>query len=178
MDTTPGPALSMPIDPLLAASARTQASPMDPMRVVDVAGVYRLHHKRLIGLAAAITMDRHLAEEIVQEAFVGLHRRSSDVVEPAGYLQRAVVNRSISALRRRRVANDHVPLLTPPPSTQEIDETWSVVLGLPPRQRAVVVLRYWEDMTIEAIAETLGWPAGSVMSTLHRALKRLKEQIR
>ena len=65
-----------------------------------------------------------------------------------------------------------------PASSPEIDETWTSVLGLPATQRAVVLLRFWQDMTIDAIAETLGWPAGSVKSTLHRALKNLKEQLR
>ena len=52
------------------------------------------------------------------------------------------------------------------------------MVRLPPKQRAVVALRFWQDMTIEAIADTLGWPTGSVKSTLHRALKRLEEELR
>ena len=63
-------------------------------------------------------------------------------------------------------------------STPEIDETWTAVLRLPSKQRAVVVLRFWQDMTIDGIADALGWPAGSAKSTLHRALKHLKEELR
>ena len=48
---------------------------------------------------------------------------------------------------------------------------------LPPRQRAVVTMRFWDDMTVEAIADTLDWPIGSVKSTLHRALRHLKEDL-
>lgn len=166
------PSLNIPIDPLLGARAATQ------VKVIDVEALYRAHRPRLVGLAAAITMDRSLAEELVQDAFVGLHRHASRVDQPVGYLQRSVVNHAISAVRRRRVAADHVTPTLRPASIPEIDETWSVVRQLPPKQRAVVVLRFWEDMTVEAIADTLGWPAGSVMSTLHRALKSLKEQIR
>lgn len=63
-------------------------------------------------------------------------------------------------------------------STPEIDEAWHAVMRLPAKQRAVVVLRFWQDMTIEAIAETLCRPAGSVKSTLHRALRRLEEDLK
>jgi RNA polymerase sigma-70 factor (ECF subfamily) len=87
------------------------------------------------------------------------------------------VNLAITSLRRRRVAADHIAVAFPPASTPEVDETRSAIVRLPPRQRAVVVLRFWHDMTVDAIAETLGWPAGSVKSTLHRAMKRLKEEL-
>ena len=89
-----------------------------------------------------------------------------------------MVNLAVSSLRRRRVAADHVPVAFPLASTPEVDETRSAIACLPPRQRAVVVLRFWNDMTVDAIAETLGWPAGSVKSTLHRAMKNLKEELR
>jgi RNA polymerase sigma factor (sigma-70 family) len=140
--------------------------------------MYRAHHQRLLGLAAAITLDRRAAEEIVQDAFEGLHRARGRVENPEAYLQRSVINRSINRQRRRRVAARH-PIEPPlPTSSPEIDETWQSVVALPPKQRAVVALRFWHDMTIETIAETLGWPAGSVKSTLHRALLRLKEDLR
>jgi RNA polymerase sigma factor (sigma-70 family) len=172
VDTNLVPVLNIPIDPLLAAPA------VGRMVAVDVDALYRSHRQRLVGLATAITFDRQVAEDVVQDAFVGLQRHSGHVDQPVGYLQRAVVNNSVSACRRRKVAADHVPVTVRPASTPEIDETWSVVRRLPPRQRAVVVLRFWEDMTVDAIASTLGWPPGSVRSTLHRALKRLKEEIR
>lgn len=172
VDTNLVPGVSIPIDPLLAA-ARTARRAVD----MDVAALYREHRRRLINLATAITMDRQLAEEVVQEAFVGLQRNAGRVEQPVGYLQRSVVNHAISLLRRRRVAADHVAVTAPPASTPEIDETWSAVVRLPPKQRAVVVLRYWQDLTIPDIAQTLGWPAGSVKSTLHRALRRLEEEL-
>ncbi|MGD9996152.1 MAG: RNA polymerase sigma factor [Ilumatobacteraceae bacterium] len=143
-----------------------------------MASVYREHHQRLLGLAAAITLDRRAAEEIVQDAFEGLQRARGRVERPEAYLQRAVINRSINRQRRWRVAARHPVEPPPPASSPEVDETWQAVVSLPPKQRAVVALRFWHDMTIDAIAETLGWPAGSVKSTLHRALQRLKEDLR
>jgi len=160
-----------PIDPLLRAAPVMR-------RRVDVEALYIEHRRRLLGVAAAITLDRALAEEIVQDAFAGLQRHAGRVENPVGYLQRSVVNLSLKQMSRRRVAARHpvVPELLA--STADIDDTWSSVLGLPANQRAVVVLRFWQDMTIDAIAETLGCPAGSVKSTLHRALKQLKEELK
>ena len=160
-----------PIDPLLRAAPMARST-------VDIAALYVEHRGRLLGVAAAITLDRALAEEIVQDAFAGLQRHASRVENAVGYLHRSVVNISLNQMSRRRVAERHPAVPDVPASTAEIDETWTSVLGLPANQRAVVVLRFWQDMTIDAIADTLGWPAGSVKSTLHRALKHLKEDLR
>lgn len=154
-------------DPLVARN------PRPPMSLVET--LYRTHRVRLTRLASAITLDRSLAEEVVQDAFAGLNRRVERVSNPEGYLQRSVVNLSIKLLRRRSVAARHP--LNPAPVTNipELDETWSVVEKLPPRQRAVIILRYWNDLSEEEIARTLGWPKGTVKSTLHRALDHLKK---
>jgi RNA polymerase sigma factor (sigma-70 family) len=160
-----------PIDPLLRAASVAHSN-------VDVEALYVEHRARLLGVAAAITLDRALAEEIVQDAFAGLQRHAGRVDNPVGYLQRSVVNISVNVIRRRRVAAGHPAVPALPASTAEIDETWTSVVALPANQRAVVVLRFWQDMTIDSIADTLGWPIGSVKSTLHRALKHLKEELR
>lgn len=151
--------------------------PVPAPRPIDLDALYRLHRTRLTRLATAITLDRSLAEEVVQDAFAGLHRRSSFVLNAEGYLQRSVVNLSIKVLRRRAVASRHP--LDPAPLTNipELDETWAAVTRLPPRQRAVVALRYWDDLSEREISLALGWPPGTVKSTLHRALRRLKEEL-
>ncbi len=164
--------MSGPIDPLL------RAAPPVARSNVDVEALYVEHRARLLGVAAAITLDRALAEEIVQDAFAGLQRHAGRVDNPVGYLQRSVVNRSVNVIRRRLVAARHPTAAALPASTPDVDETWTAVLRLPSKQRAVVVLRFWQDMTIDVIAETLGWPVGSVKSTLHRALRDLKEDLR
>jgi RNA polymerase sigma factor (sigma-70 family) len=145
---------------------------------VRVDSIYVQQRRRLLGLAAAITLDPGAAEEILHDAFVGLQRHALQVDNPEGYLQRSVINLAINRVRRRKVAAAHPPPPPPVASSPEIDETWAVVQRLPVQQRAVVVLRYWDDMTVEGIAETLGWPLGSVKSTLHRALRRLEVELR
>lgn len=149
-------------------------------QVIDVRvdSIYVAQRRRLLGLAAAITLDPGVAEEIVQDAFVGLQRHAQRVDNPEGYLQRSVINLAINRVRRRKVAAAHPLILPPVASTPEVDETWAVVQRLPAKQRAVVVLRYWDDMTVEGIADALGWPVGSVKSTLHRALRQLEEELR
>jgi Sigma-70 region 2 len=90
--------------------------------VVD--GLYREHQRRLVQLAAAITLDRAVAEEVVHDVFASFYGHVSTVEEPAGYLHRAVVQRSISVLRRRRVAARHPRPVAAVTVTPEIDETW------------------------------------------------------
>lgn len=132
---------------------------------------------RLTRLARAITLDVNLAEEIVQDAFVGVHRNWSAIENPGGYLQRSVVNLGIKAQRRRTVASAYQWPRAPITDIPEIDETWAAVCSLAPRQRAVVLLRYWLDMSEADIADTLGWRPGTVKSNLHRALARLRKDI-
>jgi len=161
---------SMSGDPLLGARRADRRSP-------DLDALFREHADRLVLLAASITFDRAVAEEVVQEAFVGLHQAGDRVHNPGGYLRRSVVNLSIKSIRRRQTAGRYRPPPQPTTAIPEIDEGWNAVQRLAPRQRAVVALRYWEDLSEADIAAVLGWPPGTVKSTLHRALKRLKKEI-
>ena len=139
--------------------------------------LYEANFDRLCGLAAAITLDRAAGPEIVQDAFAGLTGRFECVRDPVAYLQRSVVNLSIRVINRRdrarrlpmRPVGHHV--------SREVDELWDLVARLPPRQRAVVVLRFWEDLTYAQIAGVLDAPLGTVQSTLHRGLAKLREEI-
>jgi DNA-directed RNA polymerase specialized sigma24 family protein len=109
-----------PIDPLLRAASVAHSS-------VDVEALYVEHRARLLGVAAAITLDRALAEEIVQDAFAGLQHHANRVDNPVGYLRRSVVNISVNVIRRRRVAAGHPAVPALGASTAEIDETWTSV---------------------------------------------------
>jgi RNA polymerase sigma factor (sigma-70 family) len=161
-------------DPLMRRAARPAVS-NDGVAVVEE--LFVIHRMRLLQLAAAITLNRALAEEVVQDAFMGLQRNLASIDNPAGYLHRSVVHRSISVLRRRHVASRAPSPVATIVISPEVDETWAMVARLPPRERAVVVLRFWEDLSEASIAATLGWPNGTVKSTLHRALKRLGEEL-
>lgn len=160
-------------DPLLRPRlvTRRSAGPAE----VDV--LYREHRRQLLNLAAAITLDRSVAEEVVHDAFAGLQRRATSIDDPVRYLHRSVVNQAISVIRRRRTAAAFALPMAGTTVAPEIDETWHAVCRLPVRERSVVVLRYWLDWSEADIATSLGWPAGTVKSTLHRALKRLEKEL-
>jgi hypothetical protein len=112
-----------------------------------------------------------------QDAFAGLGRHVSTVTNPAAYLQRSVVNLSIRVTRRRATVARQPRGFAPVTNLPDLNETWVAVTKLPARQRAVVALRFWSDMSEVEIANALGWPAGTVKSTLHRALKQLRKDL-
>jgi RNA polymerase sigma factor (sigma-70 family) len=131
----------------------------------------------MVRLAHVITGSNEVAEEVVQEAFVRLHRRLADVENPPAFLRTVVTNLCRTELRRARAGSRravHTVLTTEDP---EIDETWAIVCTLPFRQRAVLALRYYADLPEAEIARALGCRVGTVKSAHHRALRRLREVI-
>jgi RNA polymerase sigma-70 factor (sigma-E family) len=127
------------------------------------------------------------AEDVVQDVFAGLlHNRSlRDPGKALGYLRQAVVNRCRSALRRRRTARAYTPPDDTPPDGPDdlavLSEEHRAVLAaldtLSPRQREVLVLRYWSDLSEGEIAEALGISRGTVKSTASRALTALERNL-
>jgi RNA polymerase sigma factor (sigma-70 family) len=93
-----------------------------------------------------------------------------------GYVRRIMVNRNISLWRRfrRETTTDRVPEQPVAPSAAAHDSAWAAVLKLPPRQRAVIALRYYEDLTEAETAEVLGCSVGTVKSQASRAMSKLR----
>ena len=143
--------------------------------------LFRDYRLSMVRLAVLLVDDRESAEDVVQEAFAGLHRRwaslASDAVAVA-YLRTSVVNGARSTLRRRRTARKYTP--HPLDWTTEESADASVLLAdehrevlaalhkLSARQREVIVLRYWSELTEPQIAEALGISVGSVKSAASR----------
>ncbi len=96
------------------------------------------------------------AEEVVHDAFGAMQGRWQAVEHPAAYLRRAVVNGATSTLRRRQTAAKHRIDPPPPEAPSQLVEFRDVLLRLPYRQRAVLVLRYVADRDDEAISAILG----------------------
>jgi RNA polymerase sigma factor (sigma-70 family) len=136
--------------------------------------VYRASWLALTRLAYLLVGDRGEAEDIVQTVFTTAVKRWDAIGEPTAYLRRAVVNRANDAHRRsyRNAATGDG--ITASIGEPEVDELWSLVSGLPVPQRAVVVLRFYEDLTLADIATLLGRPASTVRSDLRRALTKLR----
>lgn len=150
-----------------------------------VTQLYAEHWVGLVRLATLLLADQGRAEEVVQDAYVALHRRWSRLREPdkaRAYLRRSVVNGCRSALRHRTVVDRHRPA---PPADVESAET-TVLAGeqqarltdalaaLPRRQREVLVLRYYVDLSEADIAATLGISRGAVKSHSSRGVAALR----
>jgi RNA polymerase sigma-70 factor (sigma-E family) len=119
------------------------------------------------------------AQDLVQDALVGVYRRWRDIDDPEPYARTAMVRRNISTWRRlRREVLTTTRLDTVVPvdlATEGVDgELVVCVLALPPRQRAAVVLRYWYDLGDDQIAEALGCAPVTVRTNIHRALAHLR----
>jgi RNA polymerase sigma-70 factor (sigma-E family) len=140
----------------------------------------------LLRLAYVLTGDAHSAEDLTQGALYDVLRHWRKVTRaghPDAYVRRMVVNRYLAGRRRRSasevVLDDVEPLATvsvPDPALDVVarDEVQRALSTLPPRARAVLVLRYYADLDDAAIADALGIAPGTVRSTASRALATLR----
>ena len=141
-----------------------------------LAALFQDRYEPMVRLAYLLTGDRSVAEELVQDAFVNVHRNWHRAEHPAAYLRTAVVNGCRSWGRRRTLELHRRP--APPEAVQlQADELWDALGALPSRQRAAVVLRFYEDLPDAEIAHVLGMREATVRTTIHRALARLREEI-
>ncbi len=177
------------------AQGRSGSSRSPDLRPIPAAGetaptLGELYHARrlsLIRLAVLMVDDLPTAEDIVQDVFAALHRRHgsdlSGLGDPHAYLTAGVMNAARSALRRRRTARAYRPAHpVPSPAAEDLallrDGDRELIHGLSRltvRQRQVLVLRYWSDLSEEEIATFLNVSRGTVKSTASRALDRLRQ---
>ncbi|MFD5918120.1 RNA polymerase sigma factor [Kitasatospora sp. NPDC058201] len=151
--------------------------------------LYHAHRLGLVRMAVLLVDHQDLAEDVVQEAFTQLYQRHGETLDDLdnalGYLRTSVVNGARSMLRRRRTAREYVPPHeADAPSAEDHavlnDEHRRVLVALQElttRQREVLVLRYWSDLSEAQIAETLGLSRGAVKSTASRALDALEKHL-
>ncbi|WP_232838529.1 SigE family RNA polymerase sigma factor [Streptomyces geranii] len=144
----------------------------------------RARWSHLVRTAYLLTGDAHHAEDLTQTALAKAYRswrRVSRSDNPEAYVRRMLVNCNSDRFRKRRVRE---ALTDAPPERAGRDEavSWaderSALLGalaqLPPKQRAVVVLRYWEDLSEGEVADTLGCSQGTVKSQASKGLAKLR----
>jgi RNA polymerase sigma-70 factor (sigma-E family) len=152
-----------------------------------VTELFGLHYRPLVRLATLLLRESGTAEEIVQDAFVALHAhwpRLRDPDKGLAYLRQSVVNRSRSALRHRGVVDRFLRRQAPPTTAPSAEATalaahayselFDAVRELPARQREVVVLRYYVDLSEVEIAETMRISQGAVKSHTARAMATLR----
>ena len=154
---------------------------------LDLADLYERSAPGAIRLAYLLTGDRSVAEDITQDAFVRVSGRLAHLREGGAfdaYLRRAVVNLSKNHFRRRAVERAFLERANPASATQgheqpfvEREATMAALARLPQRQRAAIVLRFYEDLTEDAIAQILRCRNGTVRSLVTRGVQALRADI-
>ena len=137
---------------------------------------YAQHRHQMLRLAVLLTGSREQAEDVVQGVFLTAYSRWGAIEQPLPYLKRAVVNASADS-HRRRVRDRTRPTAPEPVTNPEIDETWASLRSLPARQRAVLVLHFYEDLPLVEVADVLNRPAATIRSDLRRALQTLRKDL-
>jgi RNA polymerase sigma-70 factor (sigma-E family) len=143
----------------------------------------------MVRLAVLLVDDVPTAEDVVQDAFVALYRRSDALRDPAAavaYLRAAVVNLSRSVVRHRQVVRKHLRVAEPDHVdgadfhallSAEHSEALAALRELPRRQQEVLVLRFWAGLSEVEIAQTLGISPGSVKSSASRGMAKLSDRL-
>lgn len=156
----------------------------------DAATMFLMHYLDLVRLARLLLDDRETAEEIVQDVFAAMQsrwRKFPDDGAALRYLRTAVVNRSRSALRRRITHRKHDAERPMPPPAPAAEDTalarWErarirdAVAVLPHRQREVIALRYFQNLSVAETAAVLKVSPGAVTSSASRALGAIEKSI-
>ena len=139
----------------------------------------------LMATAIALAGNRPEGEDLLQAALERLLRHWSRIdADPELYLRRTLYNMAVDGWRRRRAWLRKLPLIqadrgaasTDPVEVVDLRDALARALAqLPPRQRTVLVLRYWEELSQAETAQLLGWPEGTVKSAAARGLDRMRE---
>jgi RNA polymerase sigma-70 factor (sigma-E family) len=151
----------------------------------DFRGFFAQHYERLCRLGFLLTADPAQAEDLAQDALVRTWRRWRLVHKPdnpATYARKVLVNRHRSLLRRALVEarhryRDHPTEGSGDEHREDAIMLWAATRRLPLRQQAVLVLRYYEDLSEAEIARVLGIPAGTVKTLARRGLARLRRSL-
>lgn len=135
---------------------------------------------KLLRFGHALTGDPHSGADLVQDALERAMLAWSRIdakEDPEGYVRRIMVNRNVSIWRRHRKERltDRMPEnASSSPANERDDGLWEAIKQLPVKQRAVIVLRYYEDLSEVQIAATMGCSTGTVKSQASRAMAKLR----
>ena len=163
----------------------------DPDATAGVTALYQAHAVGLIRLAIVMLGDRGAAEDVVQDAFLGLYRHWDRLAAPGNaltYVRSAVLNRCRNALRQRGQRERH-DRLDPGPTASESAEAVALIgqehqqvlvaiRALPDRQREALVLRFYLDLSEEETARAMGVSRGTVKSATSRAVAALGRKLK
>lgn len=151
----------------------------------ELVALCQREHRRLVGVVALLVGDRHLAEELTQEALIRAcrdWRKVRDLDRPEAWLHRVAVNLAMSSHRRRRAEQRMLRRLhgrgrdsVDDPDTAEAETVRRALERLPMDLRAVVALRFYAYCSVADTAMVLGLPEGTVKTRTRRALGALRD---
>ena len=151
--------------------------PFETVWAPALVDLYRERYGPMVRVAYLLTGDTAVAEELVQDAFVAMHRSWDRAQHPAAYLRTSVVNAARSWGRRRTLERNHLRVVREPEVATPDTGLWDVLQTLPHRQRAAIVLRFYEDLPDGEIARILDCRPATVRTAIHRGLAAMRKEI-
>jgi RNA polymerase sigma-70 factor (sigma-E family) len=139
--------------------------------------LFERERSAMVRVAYLLVGSEQVAEEVVQDAFAAVYVRWDSIDNPGGFLRQCVVNGARSSLRRRSLERRKAHLVVEEGTAPAGRELLDALAELPLGWRSVVVLRFYEGMTQEEIADALEMRLGTVKSSLHRGLAKLREAL-
>jgi RNA polymerase sigma factor (sigma-70 family) len=164
----------------MAVAPREDVEPREPALGAlepSVEALFSDHYVPLVRLAPFLSGSNEVAEDLVQDCFARLVRRSRPLHNPPSYLRVSVVNAVRSWQRRRILERSHGKVMPGSQVEAGFDALRDALARLPLRQRTAVVLRFYLDLSESDIAVTLGCRPGTVKSLISRGVDRLRTQI-
>lgn len=166
-----------PASAVPAPGAERASAPSErPASRLGFEDLFADQYERMLRLAFLILGSREAAEDAVHDSFARVWERWDRIDNPGAYLRTVVVNRCRDALRRRQVRRLHLARHVEPVEPER-EYLLDVLDRLPATRRAVVVLRFFEQLTIAEIGDVLRMREGTVKSTLHRSLDAIRREI-
>ena len=176
------------VDETLAWGGEQARDSTDPRGWDEFAPLYDEHHQRLYRIAVLLCNGRtHMAEDAVAETFIKVYQAwaTGGIDDFSAYTRRALVNHLTGQGRREQVAARYLTRHSRADGVQDAAEnrvvdtaqTFELLAELPPRQRAAIVLRFYEDLSYEQIASELGVSIGTVKAQVSTGLQRLRSNI-
>ena len=156
---------------------RERAEPDRTGAPESLADLFREQYGKVVRLAYLLTGSEAVAEDLVQDCFVRLHAHWSKVEQPMAYLRASVVNACRAHHRRSRRERAHFPDLVVEAVSPETPMILDALAALPYKQRAALVLRFYEDRPEREIPEALNCRPATVRSLVHRGLASLGKVI-
>ncbi|MCP3934324.1 MAG: sigma-70 family RNA polymerase sigma factor [Actinomycetia bacterium] len=148
----------------------------------DLAALYEREHVAMVRLAYLLTGSHSLAEEAAHDTFISVFKHRATIKRPGAYLRTSVVNRC-NTMQRRRATEQRKLIVVATTTAREVelapelDEMWRLLHRLTANQRTALVLRFYQDLTIDQIATAMEERPGTVKSLIHRGLARLRKEI-